>query len=380
VKVVILEPYFTGSHAAWAEGLSRFSRHQLEILSLPGQFWKWRMFGGAVALAKQFNLSDREPDLILATDMLDLATFLALTRERTAGVPVAVYFHENQITYPWSPDDRDILHQRDKHYGFINYTSALAADAVFFNSDFHKRSFLEELPRLLKHFPDFYELDNVKRIADKSRVLPLGFDFNQFESYRPASDRAEERREDQAPLILWNHRWEHDKNPGDFFKALQALAEEGLDYEVALLGENFSQSPKEFEEARGRLGKRLLQYGFAEDFADYARWLFQADLLPVTSHHDFFGMSVVEAVYCGCYPLLPQRLSYPELFPASAFRFNFYQGFEELVTLLSRAVENIAHIRRISFRSHMEKYSWQNIAPLYDLEFEVLTGGETQPA
>ncbi|MDX1521413.1 MAG: DUF3524 domain-containing protein, partial [Anaerolineae bacterium] len=134
MKILLIEPYYTGSHAAWTDGYAKYSQHQVDILSLPGRFWKWRMHGGAVTLARKFLASTLRPDLILATDMLDLTTFLALTRERTSGIPTAIYFHENQLTYPWSPTDRDIPLNRDKHYGFINYTSALAADAVLFNS------------------------------------------------------------------------------------------------------------------------------------------------------------------------------------------------------------------------------------------------------
>ncbi len=100
----------------------------------------------------------------------------------------------------------------------------------------------------------------------------------------------------------------------------------------------------------------------------------------MTSYHEFFGMSVVEAVYCGCYPILPQRLSYPEIFPSAGFRFNYYDDFNELVILLARAVENIEHIRRLSFRSHLHKFSWTNIAPLYDQEFEVLADLVKKPA
>ena len=40
-----------------------------------------------------------------------------------------------------------------KHYGFINYSSALAADQVLFNSNYHKDSFIEELKLFLKKIP-----------------------------------------------------------------------------------------------------------------------------------------------------------------------------------------------------------------------------------
>lgn len=154
MNILILEPYFTGSHAAWAEGYKRYSQHHVKILSLNGQFWKWRMHGGAVTLARKFLAQNFSSDLLLASDMLDITTFLALTRHRTSATPVAMHFHENQLRYPWSSHDRDVIKKRDRHYGFINYFSALAADAVFFNSKFHRDSFLEELQRFLKHFPD----------------------------------------------------------------------------------------------------------------------------------------------------------------------------------------------------------------------------------
>ena len=40
-----------------------------------------------------------------------------------------------------------------------------------------------------------------------------------------------------------------------------ALADEGLDFRIALAGENFRMQPAEFEEARARLGDRLVHYG-----------------------------------------------------------------------------------------------------------------------
>ena len=100
------------------------------------------MHGGAITMANEFMESNFNPDIILSTSMLDLSTFLSLTRKKTINIPVIHYFHENQLTYPFSKDDTDKKLKRDQHYGFINIVSALSADLVLFNSHFHKKSFL----------------------------------------------------------------------------------------------------------------------------------------------------------------------------------------------------------------------------------------------
>ena len=43
-----------GSHQAWAEGYAAHSAHMVELLTLPARFWKWRMHGGAVTLARRW--------------------------------------------------------------------------------------------------------------------------------------------------------------------------------------------------------------------------------------------------------------------------------------------------------------------------------------
>lgn len=359
MHILLTEPFFTGSHRQWAQGLAAHSRHQVELLTLPGRHWKWRMYGGAVELARRFNELETVPDLILATDMLDVATFLALTRERSAGIPVALYFHENQITYPWSPDDEDVKLGRDNQYGFINYTSALAADRVFFNSHFHRNSFLEALPGFLKQFPDFRGLENIGAIEAKSEVLPLGMDLRAFDEH--AIGKAE-----QAPVLLWNHRWEYDKGPELFFKALFRLKEEGVEFRLIVLGEAFGKYPPIFDEAKERLSEELLHFGYAPDFSTYARLLWQADILPVTSRQDFFGGSVVEAIYCGCYPLLPNRLAYPEHLPEAIHSAHFYEEEKDFFPALKHLLQTWNEVPKFPGKQYVEKYDWQTLIAVYD--------------
>ena len=305
MNVLLLEPFFGGSHKQWAQGLQKHSKYQIDILGLSGAHWKWRMHGGAITLARKFLDGDYHPDVILASDMLDLTTFLALTREKTASVPCGIYFHENQLTYPWSPQDRDKNKQRDHHYSFINFSSAIAADRLYFNSEYHRSSFLESLPRFLSAFPDHKELDQVKQLEEKSQVLSLGLDLARFDAV-DKKDAIPERA-----VLLWNHRWEYDKNPEAFYEAISELADRGVEFKLIILGERFERYPAVFDKLEKEFRDRILHIGYASSFEEYAQWVKLADILPVTSDQDFFGGSVVEAMYCDVVPLLPKRLAYP---------------------------------------------------------------------
>ena len=376
MDILLVEPYFTGSHAAWADSYVRVSRHNVEILSMEGRNWKWRMRGGAVTLAKRFMEMDFTPELILTTDMLDLAAFCSLTRAVTAKVPAAVYFHENQFTYPASPKERARPGGRHSHYGFINYTTALAADHVFFNSSFHKDSFLGALSGYLSGKPDHNEADSVALIGDKSSVLYPGMELKRLKARAPLTPALSPKGRGGMPLILWNHRWEYDKNAAEFFEALYLLKEKGIDFEVAILGESFGRAPEEFASARERLGDRVVHFGYASDLDTYASWLARADLLPVTSHHDFFGCSVVEAIHMGCTPLLPDRLVYPEHIPVSLRKRYLYHGFDDLVDKLTRAVTNVEAYRDESLAAFVARYDWDELGPVYDSAMERAVGAK----
>jgi glycosyltransferase involved in cell wall biosynthesis len=357
MKILLLEPYCGGSHRGWAEGYVAHSRHEVTLLNLPARFWKWRMQGGAVTLAEQARALDARPDLILATDMLNLPVFLGLTRGFLSGVPAVLYCHENQLTYPFPPGEK-----RDLTYGMINWLSMLAADRVFFNSQYHLENWFDELPRLLKHFPDFTHVHRIEEVRARAEVLPLGCDLRRF---GPIPDLQSPALE--SPLILWNQRWEYDKDPETFFRALYTLAKEGIDFQVALAGRSYRQAVPEFETARERLGERVVHFGQADE-VQYAALLHQTDVVVSTAIHEFFGVSIVEAIYCGCFPVLPRCLTYPELVPEPYHETCLYQDFEGLLTRLRWALTHTDEARALAaeLRPAVARFDWAEMAPCYD--------------
>jgi glycosyltransferase involved in cell wall biosynthesis len=362
LTIWLLNPYHTGSHRAWAEGYTAHSRHDVRVLSMQGYFWKWRMQGGALELAQQAHAalaSGSRPDVLLATSMTNLPAFLALTRRELGGVPVVLYMHENQLTYPSPPGAK-----RDLTYGAIQHLSALTADRVCFNSDYHLRAWFAELPRLLKHFPDYTHLETVETARAKSLVLPVGCNLRRFDGYESRRGNKETRNGEEPPLILWNQRWEFDKDPATMLAALYALADEGVPFRVALAGENFRIQPAEFTEARERLGPRLVHFGYAESEAAYACLLWDADVVLSTAVHEFFGVGVVEAVYCGAAPVLPDRLSYPELIPPQFHARCLYDDFAVLLARLRAFLTNPKPLPEL--QCALARFDWSEMGPVYD--------------
>ena len=371
MKIALISPYHGGSHHAWAEGFRQRSTHEVAFFTLPARFWKWRMHGGAVTLARQFLREAARPNLLLATDMLDLTTFLALTRPHAGRLPVVLYMHENQLTYPLPAEGdggpmRRQQGERDLHYAFINYASMLAADCVLFNSHFHRRSFFDALPNFLKHFPEYNELETVEETAAKSRVLPAGVDAERLlrpEGLTPVSSVGAEH----PPLIIWNQRWEYDKNPAAFFRALYTVAAEGIPFRLALCGESFRQQPAEFEEAQERLAKQIVHVGYAEP-ERYRSLLWEAEVTVSTAIHEFFGISILEAVTCHTLPILPRRLSYPELLPEAFHRRLLYEDEDGLLQRLRWALTEREKARAAAavLAPKMAAFAWREVAARYD--------------
>ncbi len=314
LRVLAFSPYHGGSHAQFLDEWAARSRHDFVALTLPPRHFKWRIRQASVGLADAaaaLAAEGEQFDVIWTTSMLDAAELRGLLPASYRAIPLVVYFHENQLVYPVRRED-----ERNQHFSLINWASALAADEVWFNSAFNRDSMLGELATLLRKMPDENSLPTVERIERKSRVESVGI---------VSLIRTEKS---PGPLHLgWVGRWEHDKRPDRFFRALDALRSQGVDFRVTVLGQSFRTAPPEFETARTRLARHIEHFGFVPDRAEYERLLAKCDVVVSTADHEFFGVALLEGVSGGAIPLVPNRLVYPEIYPQECL----YESEAELV-------------------------------------------------
>ncbi len=363
MRILALEPYYGGSHKAFLDGWTARSRHEWTLLHLPPYKWKWRMRHSAITFAddvRRLVAEGENWDVIFCSDILNLAEFLGLAPHSVQQLPAISYFHENQLTYPVRFES-----ERDYHFAMTNMITALAARRVWFNSAFHRNAFLEALTAFLRRMPDCQSTDAVERIERKTAIHPPGVN----------SIVRRDGREDGPIRILWAARWEHDKNPEDFFEAMKILKGRSIDFRMSVIGEQFSDAPEVFEGAREYFAEHIDRWGYRESRVEYEDALTEADVFVSTAHHEFFGITAVEAILAGAYPMLPKRLAYPEILKLDekehAEEF-FYEGrvadlADKLATLAERARKGslwTGNANRIA--QSMERFTWDNLVGTLD--------------
>ncbi len=325
--ILILDSFFTGSHRYWGEQLKKRLPFNVQLLTLSGKHWKWRMEGGAYELAQKFKNLSQRPKIIIATDMVNIPLFYAFANISKDEIPCILYFHENQFAYPINNLDTQKTNKRDNHYSFINLTSALFSNHLVFNSEFNRTSFFHGSAELINQLPKNTLNQNIKNL--ESCVIYPGIE-------RATSFN---RNNDSVPTLLWNHRWEHDKNPDLFIEGLEFLQRKSISFKLIILGKGTEKKEvKSF--FKKHFPNELIHCGFVETRKKYTDLISEATHIPVTSKHDFFGLSVAEAMSNGCFAILPNHQAYPEHLlenEQSGIVYNFPNGY---FNTLERSITN----------------------------------------
>ncbi|QSH40160.1 DUF3524 domain-containing protein [Lentisphaerota bacterium ZTH] len=367
LHILALEPFYGGSHRAFLDQLAGCSCHDFTIIGLPDQFWRWRTRHSAIYFARALQkpeYADKKFDLIFCTSMLNLPEFIGLAPARLRLLPTIVYFHENQLIYPVHDPKK-----RDQHTVLVNFKAALAADVVWFNSEYNRSTFINNLPEFFAGMPDYQPIPQIDIISRKSEIFPIGI--------KPPPVLARSNRS-KIPHIIWAARWEHDKNPTDFFRALRLLKQHGIEFRLSVVGEQTKQVPNCFKRAHQEFEQEIENWGYLPAREDYLQALAAADIIVSTAIHEFFGISVLEAAAAGVCPLVPERLAYPEVFGLNKYperKFFFYDGSVE--NLSARLIELCTEFKEKKFfescpcspRFIARTFLWKTAVSRFDQEF-----------
>lgn len=367
LRVLLVEPWYDGSHRQWADGYRGASAHRVDVVGLPGQLWRWRLRGGALPLAEQVAAwveVNGRPDVALISGLVDAAHLVGLTRRALGPTPVVVYQHESQLTYP-----HPLATGPDQEAALRNWLSWCAADAVWFNSATHRQTVIGALGAFLAQLPDLSHLPLLDRVVARFEVHPVGLDLAELvaaSSSRPGPGG----RVGEDPVIVWPHRWEADKDPAAFLAALAKAEAAGVGFRLVLAGPDPAAGSSQAAAARqavvDRFGPRVVAAGpFTPD--RYRELVATSDVVVSCAVQENFGVGVVEAVAAGCVPVLPDRLAYPEIIPPAWHPHTLYPPGRfgtALVDTLATHSERRAAVAGLA--ATMGRFDWTEVGPRYD--------------
>jgi len=354
MHILYVEAHYDGAHRDWIDSYTARSQHQFTLLTMPGGDWRWRLHGGAAHLAGHFlaQRSQLPPvDLLLVNGMANAPLFLALTRPHLDRVPLAVYIQENQLNYP--PPPPEVYRWQDG--AVIQVFSAYAADWVAFNGDYLRQDFLASLQTFVAERD--YTDDLYARIAARAGVLRRGIDLVTRFGAPPL--RAAAR---PPTTFLWSHRWAYEKGVEDFAAALRQLHAEDLPFYVILAGDPWNHADLRASLAV-ELGERVLSVGNLSG-ADYVEALRRADVMVACSLNEPLGVSMLEAMYMGCLPILPNRGSFPVILPPEHHDLLYDGSREQLIERMRQAV--LHPIYRPELSAVAAAYDWAQVVKDYD--------------
>ena len=382
------------SHRTWVEGLKRALQQyrttpmDVRYHMIPSARWKWRM----QVAAAELQVAD-DDDIVVVDGMLDVTPLMAtLTGSSTQRRPsVLVYLHENQLCTPFTGQDRDRRGQTHWHYGMAHWRSLLASDGFVFNSQTQLKAFATALPKLIneqcpRDTVEWHLAKAAELLQAKCTVLHYGLelrDLSRLSDLRGDRDSSDDNGT-KLPTILWNARLEEDKDPSTFIDVLKRVRDSGTRFHLTVLGVDYTKGSVWKSEIEREFAAELRFFGWCTDRQGYGAHLKNATVVMSTAQHETFGISIVESVVCGALPLLPNRLSYPELLSPEAHPGHFFENKADCATKLKILLKLQASEREkvcSSMKEAMMRFDWECMAPRYvDFFSSIARGDDVQIA
>ena len=170
----------------------------------------------------------------------------------------------------------------------------IAADVVVFNSR-HCSRMADDT------FGQFLTGAQLKRITEKSQVIPFGFvDPRLFDVDVP------EPSDDRPPVVIYNHRFENYKQPALTADALNQMRHRGHKFEVWVT-QYVGQEMKHFP---------VDKVVGDPDMARYIANIAVPGLNVINSVHETFCIAMLDSIALGHLPVAPDAVTFPELVPS----------------------------------------------------------------
>ena len=291
-----LEIRYTADWASWFP--SQFSKDKIEFITVEGEpltsgieigyvldaygtnFWKMHQMANLIKLLHNGTVTSK--DILLVADAwfpgieaLEYIACLGGQRPKITGILHAGTYDSADFTYrtgmrPWG-------HQLEECW--LDFL-----DLIFVATDYHRNLILQ----------------NHRVDPDRIAVTGLPFYPDEFTESR--------KNVQKTDLIVFPHRLDEEKHPGEFIDLMKKLNLNAL-----LTAEHFDTK------------------------SNYYDQLAEASIAISMATQETFGYAMLEATALGCVPLVPDRLSYRELY-WDIFR---YKTFTELEDKIHKVRSNL---------------------------------------
>lgn len=331
LRILLLSAYDAVSHRHWHRWLvDCLPEFDWTVLTLPDRHFAWRISGNAIGFAQQYNQQlTANYDIVLATSMVDLSALFGFFPHLSKAQSL-LYFHENQMAYPpaLTEQNKPPAQRASLYHQLDSIKSAMVAKHLIFNSNYNRQTFLNGVDGFFKKMPDFRPKNLATEFKQKSQIIavPIAADCVPKQQKQP----------NQTLQIVWNHRWEYDKAPQTLLHLIQQMKQSGNPQNIKfhIIGQQFRTTPESLQQIEQQHQDLCLNFGYIAERNKYIEILQAADVVLSTAIHEFQGLAVMEAVACGCVPLVPDRLAYREYYPkANRYRSTPQQPSQEAATI-----------------------------------------------
>lgn len=196
-------------------------------------------------------------------------------------------------------DKTDILGQNIKNTNWVkNHELSMynAYDMNFFGTSHHKDTFMRE-----------------HDLADRSKSLTVGYPLDYL------NELIEPNFTDKQDVVIFPHRLNDDKMPHVF------------DWIAKKIQSHYPEI----------LFVKTQEHNLSKD--EYYKLLNKAKVVFSCSKHENLGIGTYEAVASGCVPLVPDKLSYKEMYPIS-YRYTLHDNMYDQENLWVDCAERILSI------------------------------------